>query len=930
MAAFCVNTHSKLFKDIAKRLGVSEFELEQIAYKYGNQEGTFGQFPSDEYIKEQLDGVPNYNASEAQAELWKLRYSTPREFDTLEELNAAKKDALQYFDNNSIRSFVNADGKYELRIGKQEALENPETELKRAEEEVQSITRRIIEIEKQLRSKNIYENIISTSDGEIKVTISDSSKDSGEDKIWLSSGKSIFGAVSMSVESNLKNGTIGGSVIFPSDAIHNRGNNYQRLNNPIRRNHAEILKSVLKYFIDNGKSYPASKWMENGELSSERAALSEVFKIDLSPYFKVESRVKENKYNDEYDIEEQRVVVDAEKLYQALNFVSNGSNMLSITEALEYNEAYNEAANIGFGKDNKKQRKQLESEYRTAVKEQEELYGKIRNLKDEIRRMKSSPWAFNTEEDLPFQKSSDSDNITGLPDQMTADEVYQRLSQQYSPDSSEGKLSKLVFNTLQKTGITFRGVSMAPYWRGRFVASENVIEYNKAGILDNTLLHEAIHAVTTYYMSAANRDGFSNEIKIAIKEIEECYDLLKNDFLDQKLRMVVIERPILNFYTQGEYYGLTSATELVAEITRPSIVSLIRDYDARHKGQNVFQRLINAIAEFFGINKTYGSLERTLKEALVTLITNPNKALMDRYALENRTLKENFSKLSESSDAITLQQNWVKNAIPEEIPESGYDTVLELPKDKIAQGWVVNYSPDAHNVFTQSPVGTIFRVPIGDGYGFIILNGNVELTDTTVKVPVKVLSQEWLTLNTFDIATSQNGVAYMTNIKPLFGQQPSQQLQPQQPSFIQNAEFYSGAAQGSDSAWATEARKLGINVKEYTRQSWSELSQEWKDRLSAEYESVARDLGRTIIPLGGRGDIEVRRDMMQADKADAIFAIGRPVKPGERGAKYINRSNHEVVDGGTDTQFKEVFREAFLYICMIELQSNGKCGMLIL
>ena len=71
--AFCVNTHSQEFKDTAKRLGVSEFELGQIAYKYGNQSETYGQFPSDEYVKEQLNGVPNYNASEAQAELWKLR-----------------------------------------------------------------------------------------------------------------------------------------------------------------------------------------------------------------------------------------------------------------------------------------------------------------------------------------------------------------------------------------------------------------------------------------------------------------------------------------------------------------------------------------------------------------------------------------------------------------------------------------------------------------------------------------------------------------------------------------------------------------------------------------------------------------------------------------------------------------------------------------
>ena len=183
MAAFCINTHSQEFKDTAKRLGVSQFELEQIAYKYGNQEGTFGQFPSDEYIKEQLDGVPNYNATEAQAGLWKMRYSTPREFDTLEELNAAKKDALQYFDDSSVHSFVNADGKYELRIGRQEALENPEVELRKVEDEAKALTERIITLEKSLHGKYIYEGTIKTSDGEIKVTISDTDKDSKQDKI---------------------------------------------------------------------------------------------------------------------------------------------------------------------------------------------------------------------------------------------------------------------------------------------------------------------------------------------------------------------------------------------------------------------------------------------------------------------------------------------------------------------------------------------------------------------------------------------------------------------------------------------------------------------------------------------------------------------------------------------------------------------------
>ena len=187
MAAFCIDSNSPLFKETAKRLGVSEFELEQIAYKYGNQEGTFGEFPSDEYIKSNLDGVPNYNASEAQAKLWKLRYATPREFDTIEELNEAKQDALRYFNEDSVRYFLNSDGKYELRVGEQSYLENPEQELQEAESEAKALTQKIVELEKQLRSKYIYESSLSTSDGDIKVTISDTDKDADKNKIWLSS-----------------------------------------------------------------------------------------------------------------------------------------------------------------------------------------------------------------------------------------------------------------------------------------------------------------------------------------------------------------------------------------------------------------------------------------------------------------------------------------------------------------------------------------------------------------------------------------------------------------------------------------------------------------------------------------------------------------------------------------------------------------------
>ena len=87
-------------------------------------------------------------------------------------------------------------------------------------------------------------------------------------------------------------------------------------------------------------------------------------------------------------------------------------------------------------------------------------------------------------------------------------------------------------------------------------------------------------------------------------------------------------------------------------------------------------------------------------------------------------------------------------------------------------------------------------------------------------------------------------------------------------------ELYSGAADGSDKEWGAQARALGIKVKDYVVQDWDALSQEWKDKLDKEYQEVVRILGRKVLDKNSYSGKLVRRDMMQADKADAIFAIG--------------------------------------------------------
>lgn len=102
----------------------------------------------------------------------------------------------------------------------------------------------------------------------------------------------------------------------------------------------------------------------------------------------------------------------------------------------------------------------------------------------------------------------------------------------------------------------------------------------------------------------------------------------------------------------------------------------------------------------------------------------------------------------------------------------------------------------------------------------------------------------------------------------------------------EEAEFYSGAAIGSDKAWEEAATKAGIKVKNYTVTNWDKLSNEERERLDKEYQEVVNILGRKVLDINSYAGKLVRRDMMQADKADAIFAIGTV-------------SSNGYVDGGT-------------------------------
>ena len=139
---------------------------------------------------------------------------------------------------------------------------------------------------------------------------------------------------------------------------------------------------------------------------------------------------------------------------------------------------------------------------------------------------------------------------------------------------------------------------------------------------------------------------------------------------------------------------------------------------------------------------------------------------------------------------------------------------------------------------------------------------------------------------------------------------PSLTTDVQQQFDISTAEFYSGAANGSDKYWAEQARNAGIKVKDYTGVEYRAVPEQYRTTvLEREYAEARGFLGKPVLPIKNiNNDMDpgvlTRRDMMQADKADAIFAIAeRIVKPGETelsgGREYPNETGHDNVQGGT-------------------------------
>ena len=227
-------------------------------------------------------------------------------------------------------------------------------------------------------------------------------------------------------------------------------------------------------------------------------------------------------------------------------------------------------------------------------------------------------------------------------------------------------LSKKVFEAVGKIeGLRFyTKQGMNPSEVAYYSPRENAIVINEDtwnslrwtdSFKAQTVVHEMIHAVTSYYIHAYELGAsFSEEINQACQDILEVYKAISTD---EGFRAGLRQRSGVH---DNAEYGLTSATEMIAELANPL-------FRAQLKVKKLWRQLVNGIKKLLGINLELGDATETtaletLESALDTLLSNYDPDAYAAWVEVNR----GFSDSMEVRDMMTSEQisadypNWLE------------------------------------------------------------------------------------------------------------------------------------------------------------------------------------------------------------------------------------------------------------------------------
>ncbi len=111
----CVNTKSKVFKELLSETDISAATLELIIHKKQNSENS-DRFPSVEEINDFLKPKP-FEGNKDSIEIWEKQYSSPINFPTLKQAIEEQSKAIKLFGNESVSIIEKNNGTFDVVVG---------------------------------------------------------------------------------------------------------------------------------------------------------------------------------------------------------------------------------------------------------------------------------------------------------------------------------------------------------------------------------------------------------------------------------------------------------------------------------------------------------------------------------------------------------------------------------------------------------------------------------------------------------------------------------------------------------------------------------------------------------------------------------------------------------------------------------------------
>lgn len=628
----CVNLNSKDFKDCCNRLNVSAATLEPIVHEYINIEGNEDSFPSDVYIEEKIHGRSTAVISDKQVQLWEDRYSQPKTFDYAEEATSYYNEIRKFFPKEFIGFKETLDGKYEIRVA--EPFNSSELE--------------------DIKKKAIANGTFMKAPNGQPTNLTEQQ--------WLQVRTKAFKRWFGDWENNPENA---------SQVVDENGE-------PLVVYHGG---SLVREFDTSGK----------------KGRGSGIKKGDIGVYFTSREKSAKNyeeihRYKNEDGVFDIIAELKAKGLSDEEIDKEWNSSMLSIrsgTRAFFLNiknpskKHYEGNSKDGYKETNENVVESNDGQIITRSDTKEVEY--VAKNPNQIKSATDNIGTYSLEDDnIYYQTTTDestyvefltSDNLNEfgleLDKEYTINDILKILPEISLPISKDvivellKAASKVGIKYVFEVGPDNKTFGMSEGMKIHLYSSPS----NPYFI--HSLIHETIHSFLAYAIDNPNSDLLTKKQKKAIKELQEIFEFVKNEDIDNR------------------FGALNDIQEFVAELANPNVYNKLKEFKKPYKNENVFTKLWRALLDFLGLSKTLNTeVENIIRSFLVSpsvykelqfrMISSQNKET-------NKQVSEDFeAKVKEIQEALGCDEKTARG-LAEMYDDNSTEEELKSNEEQLAE-----------------------------------------------------------------------------------------------------------------------------------------------------------------------------------------------------------------------------------------------------